>query len=204
MEVSAKWWGLLSDYVRSIKKSIAVATQLALDESQAISIAQGVSANPSLPKPLQPSNTRPSPALPSRKNQSPTQSPKLPPRNRPSPKKVTSTSYGSTTSLESPISTSLEPVSLPPRRTPANQTHSLHSRSNIQSSFSQDKPSLTPALKELVPEPVPSPFQNTSDVPVALQMEMALQAAVDDRKRSTTPKSSNPWGDDEVGGNIWS
>jgi hypothetical protein len=207
MDQSARWWSLLSDYVRSIKKCAAVASQLAEDGIPANALTNANASDENLAgirqKPLQPmSLSKPvSPAVPA-----------LPPSNIRNSQ--TSQSYGSTSSLKfgaTAPDTSVPSPSLPPRRPPAGPPV----RAPVQppqkpfvppppeqfASFpSQSQPASNPPAEETLPPEVLNPHAD-SDLPVTLQMEMALQAAVEDRKASTAARSSNPWGEDDS--NVW-
>ena len=180
MEISAKWWSLLSDHIRTIKKSIASHQQL-MHESQ-------LSADPKKPivdlqQPLQPSIT----------NQN---------VSRSIPNTIK-------TSIDSPNqrnsdSQSKPNIPLPPRRVVpglpvSKQQETSNSNTNsmgFRSENSNTQSNVTPPVELDTSNLTMNPSQTA--VPLAIQMEMALNAAVEERKSSAI---SNPWGEDED--NVW-
>jgi hypothetical protein len=170
MEISAKWWSLLSDHIRTIKKSLATQQPL-LDDS--IETSDPVKPTMELQKPLQPSNS------PNRSNSARRPAPELP-KTR------------SSDTLPNSV------VPLPPRRTAPNiplastQDKPVASRS---ASFTSQPTNAPPSIA--YPD-LSNDDASKSNVPVAMQMEMALHAAVEERKSNTI---SNPWGEDED--NVW-
>jgi hypothetical protein len=209
MDQSARWWSLLSDYVRSIKKCAAVATQLAED---GIPVDMATASDENLSgiikqRPLQPMSL-------SHKAASLEKSPALPPsgiRNS-----QTASTYGSSSPHQfgagEPKATKSSP-NLPPRRppsgppprsvAPSSQSFAPPSQEQFASFPTQSQFAFSPPPQAQAPElpaEVLNPHANL-ELPVTLQMEMALQAAVEERKTSTVAKASNPWGEDES--NIW-
>jgi hypothetical protein len=167
MEISAKWWSLLSDHVRTIKKSFLNQKPL-IDDS----ITTNEKPPLELQKPLQPSSTR------SSSNQRPT--PAIP-------------TTKSSDTLPNPV------VPLPPRRTSPNKHLANTQDSKLLASRSSSLTSHQMNASPTIEYPDLSKEDGIkSDVPVTMQMEMALNAAVEERKSTSI---SNPWGEDED--NVW-
>ena len=171
MEISAKWWSLLSDHIRTIKKSLATQQPLLEDSIEA---SDPVKPTMELQKPLQPSNS------PNRSSSARRQAPELP-KTRSSDKLPNSV------------------IPLPPRRTgpniPLANTQDNKPDPSRSASFTSQPTNAPPAIA--YPD-LSNDDASKSNVPLAMQMEMALQAAVEERKSNSI---SNPWGEDED--NVW-
>lgn len=179
MEISAKWWSLLSDHIRTIKKSFSIQQPL-IDDSH--TPLDSIKPIVELQKPLQPSTLSNNTSSRTNSNRKPLDTP-----------------IGRNTDVQQKLA-----VPLPPRRAPtapSSQTldsglpliNPLQSNSSSFTTQPQNSPASTyPDLSNNKNDP------SKSDVPLALQMEMALHAAVEERKTTTI---SNPWGEDED--NVW-
>ena len=196
MEVSAKWWSLLSDHVRSIKKSVAAAAQEQMVDETGKPISHGGASDDQLSrvlqKPLQPRSTGgagPPPSGPAIANNLKIASP-------------STSHYGSTSSMNSRLAESTTkksepPVPLPPRRQPAITPQP----DPIVAPVPVEAPAYSPPPPEVPSMSPVSPVNAASGLPLTVQMEMALQAAVEESKGSSVAPVANPWGDEE---NVWS
>jgi hypothetical protein len=212
MQISAKWWGLLTDYVKSIKKSVAALQ--AAQEVTGLSTAHSDDFLPKLlTKPLEPTSASPS----SHKQNNL--------KSHPNSLQPTHSNSSFTSSQRNSEKREIPPVPLPPRKTSSqgvppplppsrSENVSMHTNHSLTESPYTESSLVPNTLHAYPSNPLPptsetATISNTlnltnSSVPLTVQMEMALQAAVEDTRnpRGSAPGVANPWGEEED--NVWS